>query len=135
MGPKNTSACKSLRLALAIHPVTCAVGGCELRSLPDFLTELVEYLDDRMDVDEPSPGVRIPNEAARLLVQAEALLSSLQPEPPAPSATVEQLREMVAQGPHRFVPGSGFGSMQCALCRHYEHAPSHAPVETAEGRE
>ena len=45
--------------------------------LREFLEEIVAYMDNRLDVDQPEPGVQIMNEEGHLYVKAKSLLESL----------------------------------------------------------
>lgn len=45
-------------------------------NLRDFLAEIIEYMEPRLDVDEETPGRKVMNQEGHLMVQAQDLLDS-----------------------------------------------------------
>jgi len=78
-------------------------------NLRDFLAEIIEYMDPRLDVDEETPGRKVMNQEGHLMVQAQDLLDSLP-----------------AEGRHRFVRCAvSEACPDCGNCHRRESAAVH----------
>ena len=78
-----SESCDVLKLSLELHEITCHDQRCGVSPEPvrEFLTQVMEYLDDRADVTDGADGQPRPNDAMGLHTEAARLLRRL-PTPP-----------------------------------------------------
>lgn len=65
------------KLSCDLHAATCKPCGARREDLVEFLTQALDYFDQRADCDEPEPGRRVPNEAMYLQIEAQRILDAL----------------------------------------------------------